>query len=126
MNQRNNLTNALLANAAFSGITGLGALTLAGRLADSLGPPAWSLRAIGACLLVFAALVAREARNPQRAGTHQIIVADLAWVVAATALMGVTPGWMTGTGRIALAAVTVVVAVIALAQWRGLQTSGTS
>jgi hypothetical protein len=125
MNHENNaLSRALLANAVFSGVTGLAALALAPVLAESLGPPAWGLRALGAGLVVFAALVAREGRGPARAGTIQIIVADAAWVVTATLLIARAPSWLTGTGRATLAAVTLVVAAAATAQWRGLRAGG--
>ncbi len=115
------LKRALAANAAFSGATGLGALTLAGSLAESLGPPAWSLRVLGAGLLVFAALVARESVAPGRSGALQIIAADMAWVASAVTLIAMAPSWLTGTGRVTLAAVTVVVGTVAAAQWRGLE-----
>ena len=117
------LRRALFANAAFSAITGLGALALAPGLAESLGPPAWALRSLGAGLVVFAALVAREARRLGRNGTIQIIAADAAWVVTAAVLVAVAPSWLTGAGRITLAAVTLVVAAVASAQWRGLGTA---
>lgn len=122
MNNSNTLERALTANAAFSGITGLAALALAGRLAESLGPPVWSLRGLGAGLMLFAVLVAREARVPGRPGTRLIIAADLAWVVAATVVITVAPGWLTRNGRATLAAVTLVVGTVAVGQWRGLQT----
>ncbi len=118
--RRELLRSALLANAGFSTVTGLTALTLGGRLEEAFGPPAWSLRALGAGLLIFAAVVAREAGAPRRPWTRQIIAADLAWVVAAVAIVTIAPGWVTGTGRAALGAVTVVVGLLAVAQWRGL------
>ena len=115
------LRGALAANAAFSGLTGLSALILAGTLEESLGPPAWALRAMGAGLLVFAALVARHSREPQRAGTRQIIAADLAWVISAAIIIAVAPGWLTSAGRVVLISVTAIVAAVAAAQWRGLE-----
>ncbi len=115
------LRGALAANAAFSSLTGLAALILAGTLEESLGPPAWALRAVGAGLLGFAALVAREAREPRRAGARQIIAADLAWVISAAIVVAVAPGWLTSNGRIVLISVTAIVAAVAAAQWRGLE-----
>ena len=112
---------ALVANAAFSGVTGLSALTFAGRLAETLGPPAWSLRALGVGLLAFAALVARESISPGRAGTLQIIAADLAWIAAAPIIIATAPTWLTEGGQAALTAVTLVVGVVAGAQWLGLR-----
>lgn len=117
------LRNALMTNALFSGLTGAGALMLAGPLSESLGPPPWSLRAIGAGLLLFAATVAREARAPGRARAWQIISADIGWVIAAAAIVALAPSWLSAAGRIALVGVTVVVAGMAAAQWRGLETS---
>jgi hypothetical protein len=116
------LKRALAANAVFSATTGLGALTLAAGPAESLGPPAWALRTLGAGLLAFAAVVARRARRPDSAGTRQIIAADVAWVVTAAILIAVAPSWLTDDGRTVLGAVTLVVAVIAAEQWRGLKT----
>jgi hypothetical protein len=120
------LRRALFANAAFSAITGLGALALAPALAESLGPPAWALRSLGGGLVVFAALVAREGRRLGRTETIQIIAADAAWVATATILVALAPSWLTGTGRATLAAVTLVVAAMATAQWRGLRAGGSS
>lgn len=116
------LRRALIANTAFSGLTGLTALTLAGRLAETLGPPVWSLRALGVGLLGFAALVARESAAPRRSGTLLIIAADLAWVATATVIATVVPTWLTDAGRTALGAVTLVVGTVAGAQWLGLKT----
>ena len=116
------LRRALVANAAFSGVTGLSALTFAGRLAETLGPPVWSLRTLGVGLLGFAALVARESIAPARSGTLQIIAGDLAWIAAAAIILAIAPTWLTGPGRAALAAVTLVVGIVAGAQWLGLKT----
>jgi hypothetical protein len=120
----NPLRGALVANAVFSGTTGIGAIALANVFAGSLGPPAWSLRALGVGLVVFAAVVAGESRAPRRRDTWRIIAADVAWVATAVLIIMVSPGWLTGAGRATLAAVTVVVAVLALMQWRGLETGG--
>ena len=118
----NTLRGALVANAAFSGTTGIGAIALADVLATSLGPPAWSLRALGFGLVVFAAVVAGESRAPGPRGTWRIIAADVAWVATAVIIIMVSPGWLTGVGRAALAAVTVAVAFFAVMQRRGLET----
>ncbi len=115
------LTVSLSANAAFSGVTGIVSAALAGRLAESLGPPAWAIRALGVGLVIFAAIVARESRAPSRARTWQIIAADIAWVAIAVGIMATTPSWLTGVGNSVLGAVTVAVAVLATAQWRGLE-----
>lgn len=125
-NDNRRLKRALTANVVFSGITGLGALGMAGRLSEALGPPAWSLRALGAALLVFAALVAHESLAPGRAGTLQIIAADMAWVVTAGLLIAIAPGWLTDAGRVTLTAVTSVVGAVAAAQWRGLGAMGSA
>lgn len=120
MKDKNLLKRALVANAMFSGLTGSGALVLAGSLSGSLGPPSWSLRALGAGLLVFAALVANEARAPGKTGTKQIIAADVGWVIGAAAIIVLAPSWLTTAGQMSLVGVTAVVAVVAAAQWRGL------
>ncbi len=124
MNNDNNvLRRALAANAAFSSITGLIASLMAGSLSDALGPPTWSLRALGVGLLVFAAVTANEAREPRRTGTWQIIAADVGWVIAAAIIVGLSPTWLTETGRTVVVAVTVIVAAVAVAQWRGLEST---
>lgn len=115
------LRNALLTNAGFSGATGALAVALGGRLGDALGPPTWSLRALGMGLLVFAVVVANEARAPGHPGTWMIIGADLLWVVAAPIIIAVGPEWLTRSGQAALALVTVAVAALAAAQWRGME-----
>lgn len=115
------LQRALVTNAVFSATTGLGALLFAETLADALGPPAWSLRVLGAGLAAFAVVAALESRARRRTGTIQIIAADLAWVVGATALIVVPPSWLTPTGRTVLAAVTAVVAGVAATQWISLR-----
>ncbi|MDH3248716.1 MAG: hypothetical protein OEQ47_07130 [Acidimicrobiia bacterium] len=120
----NTLQEALVANAVFSGTTGIGAIALADVLAGSLGPPAWSLRALGVGLVVFAAVVAGESRAPRARGTSRIIAADVAWVATAVIIIMVSPGWLTGVGRAVLAAVTIAVAALAAGQWRGFQMRG--
>lgn len=114
---------AITANALFSSITGLVAVLMAGRLSQVLGPPSCSLRVLGGGLLVFAALVAKEARAPRPAGTRQIIVADAGWVLGATAIVAWRPGWLTAVGQTVLIGVTMVVAGVAVAQWRGLRSA---
>ena len=115
------MRSALGANAGFSAIAGIAALALGGRLEASLGPPAWSLRALGAGLIMFGLVVAREAGAPSRPGTWRIIGADLAWVAAAVIIIAIPPGWLAETGRAVLASLTVVVAALAAAQWRGVE-----
>lgn len=115
------LRRALIANAAFSGLTGLTAVAFAGRLTETLGPPAWSLRALGVGLIGFAAVVAGESASPGRSGTLQIIAADLAWIATAVVLLTIAPTWLTDAGRTTLAGVTLIVGVVAGAQWWGLR-----
>lgn len=115
------LRNALLTNAGFSGVTGAVAVALGGPMEDAFGPPTWSLRALGAGLLVFAMVVANEARAPGHPGTWKIIGADLVWVVAAAIVIAVSPEWLTRSGQVVVALVTVAVAVLAAAQWRGME-----
>ena len=115
------LGRSLIANAAFSGLTGLTALTLANRLAETLGPPAWSLRVLGVGLLGFAALVAREWASPGRSGTLGVIAADLAWIATAAVILVIAPTWLTDAGRTALVVVTLVVVLVTGGQWLGLR-----
>jgi hypothetical protein len=114
------LTNALSANAVFSAGTGLGGLAFANGLSEVLGPPGWAIRLVGAGLLVFAGAVALVARRAARTGVIQVVMADAGWIVIAGALVAIGPDWLSEAGRLTLGGLTMVVVVLARAQWRGL------
>ena len=126
---------ALIANAAFSVVTGVALVVFAGPLAAGLlttgsvwpGVPAPIVAmALGLGLLGFAAVVALVGihRPPPAAAVRAIIVADAGWVVTSAVALALLAEAMTASGRWTVGVVAIVVAVLALAQWRGLQTSG--
>ena len=119
------LRRALLANAAFSGLTGLATLLAAPPLAVWLGleDGAGTLRVLGAGLLLFAATLVQLARadrpNPRRAVAAS--AADTLWVVGSIALLLVAPGLLSSAGRWTVALIAVIVAVFAAAQATGVR-----
>jgi hypothetical protein len=117
------LPRALRLNAAFSAVTGAGAVAGAGVLSDPLGPPAPLLVAVGVGLLGYAALLWRgSATVPVDPALARVaIAADTAWVVGAAALLLAWPDAMTSTGRWSLGLLTLGVADFAVAQAVGLR-----
>lgn len=115
------LTRTLLANAAFSGATGLAMVVAAGPLSRWLGIPFWLAVAVGAALMPFAIAVAGVARNPRAGAVKSVIFADAAWVVGAAAVIIGFPRSMSDSGLWALGLVTVAVADFALFQLIGLR-----
>lgn len=117
------LTRTLVANAGFSGATGLAMLVAADPLARWLGIPLWLTVAVGAGLLPFAMVAAGVARNPSARAVKSVIVADAAWVVGAAAVIIGFPQSMSSAGLGALGLVTIAVAGFALFQMIGLRRS---
>ncbi len=114
------LERALEANAWFSSACAA-SLTIGGiLLAGPLGVPAWFLVATGISLGVFAACVRLVAPSPRPPLVLLVIGADVAWVVVALVVIVGFPSLMSSAGVTALAAVTVVVAGLAVAQAIGL------
>lgn len=117
------LTRTLVANAGFSGATGLAMLVAAGPLSRWLGIPFWLAVVVGAGLIPFAIVVAGVARNPRARAVQFVIVADAAWVAGAAAVIIGFPQSMSSAGLWALGLVTVAVADFALFQLIGLRRS---
>lgn len=119
------LRRALLANAAFSGVTGLAGLVAAPPLAAWLGLDggAGLLRVLGVGLLLFAVMLLQLARtdrpDPRWAGAAS--VADALWVVGSAALLLLSPGLLSAGGQWALGLIAVAVAAFAIAQAAGLR-----
>jgi len=115
---------ALGLDAAFSTLCGL-VLMLGGLfMADTIGVSGWLLPVLGFGLLGWANMVTLYAgrRFVRRPELDRVIAGNLAWVVLAIVLV-LIPGVLTGTGKWALAAVTVIVlafAVVQLASRSGL------
>lgn len=108
---------ALLANAAFSGVSGVALAVVARPIASLLGvDAAWVLVAIGVGLVGFAAQLVATARatpiDPDR--VKLVIGADLAWVVASAALVAWGP--LAPAGEALVVAVAAVVLGFAVLQ----------
>jgi hypothetical protein len=115
------LRRALLGNAVFSASCGAVLILLTAPLADILEVPAMLLFALGAGLLPFAAAVAWVAGNRAPTAVRAVIAADLAWVIAAIAVVTVFGGSMAATTVVALSLVTLAVADFAALQWWGMR-----
>ena len=104
-----------------------GVLYLAGApLLDGwLGLPTEMLMAVGAFLIVYAALVLRLATRPSmpRAAVVAVIAANLLWAV--DSLIALTADWFTPTtvGQVLIAVQAVLVAGLAALQYVGLKQS---
>lgn len=118
------LRRALLANAGFSGLSGLALLLAAAPLGQwiGVGQP-WILRAIGSSLLLFAAVLVLLARadEPDRAPVIAVSGSDFAWVLGSIVLVAAFPEQLTVEGRWAVAAVALVVGGLGAAQLAGLR-----
>ena len=118
------LVRALAANAGFSGLSGLVLVAAADPVAAWIGieEVGW-LRAVGVGLLLFAAGLVRLVRDEgrSRTGVLSVIAADAGWVVGSAVLLLAFPGLLSPAGEWAVAAVAVVVAGLACAQFLGLR-----
>jgi len=116
------LKTAMMENAIVSGISGLVLVAGASGLDTWLGANVWVLVGVGVGLLGFAADLIWWSRSPRwlRPGGRIAVAGDVAWVIGAVLLIAFMDV-LTGSGDVALAAVTVVVAGFAVAQWVGLR-----
>jgi hypothetical protein len=119
------LRRVLIIDALSSAGMGAALVLGAGAVDGLLGMPAEFLRAVGASLLPFAALVAYVATRsmPTRAAVWAIIAANLIWV--ADSLLLVVTGWFapTALGIAFIIAQAVFVGVIAELEYFGLRRS---
>lgn len=115
------LKTALFVNAGFSAVTGTLLLLLPDRIGGWLGTvPAGLLLALGAGLLVFAAVVAWQARSPAPLISLAISLMDLSWVIASIGLVFFTRV-LTPPGTSAVLAVAALVGTLALLQLAGIR-----
>lgn len=123
MNQTT-LKRALLANALFSTVCGLGMIAMNSQVAAliGIGAPGVYL-VIGAGLLLFAGFVFWTAmRNPINAFLAALIsLADLLWVLGTAGVIVLAFGSLQTTGILALLAVAAVVLFFALRQLSGIE-----
>ena len=113
---------ALLANAAFSTLTGSLALLLHEPLARHLGlPPGPWIPGIGAGLLLFAGLLLWSVRRgPTRRDLLGFVAGDWAWVLGSMALVLFAPDLLSADGRVLVSLLAVPVAVLGSLQALGL------
>jgi hypothetical protein len=114
----------LQANATTSGIAGLTALVAGEHIAEWLDTPhdGW-VRAVGACLVVFAlGVIALSRSNEQhlRRWVPVVSVADLSWVVASVTT--IIAGWYSTNGAVTLGVIAAIVGTFALTQMQLLRT----
>ena len=115
------MTDRLLRRALLGNVCGVTLLLLAAPLSNALELPVWLLMVIGVGLLPFAGIVALMARDPDLPSTRAVIAADIAWVVAAVAVLVTVGSSMAPSAAITLGIVTVAVADFAVLQWVGLR-----
>ncbi len=117
------LRTTLTANAAFSGLAGLGTAALSGVLAAPLGIPQVVLVVVGLGLVPYAIMLRRFATDADlRAWQAWVaIAADLAWVVASGAVLAISPASLTTLGHWVVGVVALGVGDFALLQWVGVR-----
>ena len=120
---RINLKTVLTANAAFSALSGVVLAAGSAPIADFADTPTWVPLVVGAGLLPFAALVLTVARSEPlpRPAVQAVLAADIAWVVGAALLIVAGPTLLSTGGKVALAAVSLVVADFAILEAIGLR-----
>jgi hypothetical protein len=122
------LATAMSWNVVFSAVSGLMLLVGGVGLDGVLGVEAWLLSGLGGGLLLFAGAMLWLLAEPERlaVGGRAVVAADIAWIAGAVGLLVGFPSALSGPGKAALGAVTVVVADLAVAQVIGLRRVGGS
>ncbi len=118
------LRNVLLANAAFSAISGLSFILFTEAFSNFLGwSNIWILPAIGIGLLGFAFIVYQNAMNTQvnSAKISSIITADIVWVILSVIILVTNVVSLTPEGKWAVGILADTVATFALLQYLGLR-----
>ncbi len=118
------LRNTLLANAAFSAISGLSFILFAGIVKNFLGwSSIWILPAIGIGLLGFAFIVYQNAKSSQLSSSRisSILVADIVWVILSVAILVTNIVPLTLEGKWAVGILADIVATFALLEYIGLK-----
>jgi hypothetical protein len=120
------LASAVSINAIFSSVSGVVLLASVPMLSGPIGVAGWILAAVGVGLVGFAVLLVWLSAAPRRlaVGAPYVLVADVAWVLGAVVLLAGFPELLAPAGRVGLAAVSAVVAAIAVGQAVGLRRRG--
>lgn len=117
----NLLSRVLMANAAFSAVTGVILAGGAIPLSRWLGIPMWLTVAVGVGLLPFSLAAAVVARRPKPSTLRLVVIADFAWVAGAAIVILGFPESMSTPGLWTLGLVSVAVADFAVFQTVGLR-----
>ena len=118
------LRNTLLANAAFSAISGLSFILFARTFSNFLGwSNIWILPAIGIGLLGFAFIVYQSAKSPRLSSSRisSILTADIAWVILSVFILITNIVPLTLEGKWAVGILADIVAIFALLEYLGLR-----
>lgn len=117
------LRPALAADAAITAANGVVYLAAAGPVGDLLGLAPPLLRAVGAFLLAFAAVVALAARErvPRRRPVAAIVVANALWALDSLAVAAIGWGTPSAAGTAWIIAQGLAVAALGAAQAVGLR-----
>ena len=115
------LRRAVLGNGIFSTVSGAATAAFASPIAEFMEIPTWALYVVGLGTLLFGVslLFAGRATSIDRKGVAFTLIADATWVLMAIVII-LIPGTMTGAGKIVYGLVSLVVAVFAVLQTRGL------
>lgn len=118
------LKQMLTANAVFSTASGLMLIVARDALAAEITAPPWLFVAIGVGLLAFAAQLALMVAKPELARrlAMQVVLSDVGWVVATSAALVAFYTRVSALGVALIVVINVVVATLALLQYRGLTT----
>ncbi len=118
------LKQTLTANAVFSTASGLMLIVARDALAAEITAPPWFFVAIGVSLLAFAAQLALMVAKPELARrlAMQVVLSDVGWVVATSAALVAFYTRVSALGVALIVVINVVVATLALLQYRGLTT----
>lgn len=116
------LARALRANAVFSTASGVGLAVASPAIDEWSGVPLWLLVAVGVGLLGYAAVLLVGSRRADLvvATGRSAVAGDIGWCVGAAVLIAAT-SWLTTPGELALAGLSIPVAVLAAWQWHGLR-----
>jgi hypothetical protein len=114
---------ALRLDAVVSGANGVAYLVAAGPLADLLGIPAGTLRALGVFFVVYAAIVARVAAAPTPGLSRVIIAGNLLWTDASLVALALGTWSPTTAGAVWMGLHAAVVGFFAVLQFAGLRRS---
>ena len=116
------LKNALMTNAIFSLLSGIGILVGTSWLGQHIPLPAWAWIVLGIGLILFALQLVMMVLVPMLAQnlTQLVVVSDFAWVVLTSLGSLLFAAQLTAMGFTLVLVVNLVVGTLAVAQHRGM------